>query len=135
MYRINLVGNPNVGKTTLFNSLTSSSEHTGNYHGVTVSSTAKVVRLNGQTFQFVDLPGVYSLNAFSGEEEVAKSELLTSQSMNLVVVDPDNIRQNLYLCLQLLELGVDFKIVINNFQKVVNNHKKRKKNDGRATNK
>ena len=66
--KLGIVGLPNVGKSTLFNSLTKSNEHTGNFHGVTVEDKSKVIKFNNEEIKFVDLPGLYSLNTFTQEE-------------------------------------------------------------------
>ena len=124
MRKVLLVGNPNVGKSTLFNSLTKSTEHTGNFHGVTVEEKSKVVFFEGEQYEFIDLPGLYSLNAFSYEEEVARKILLKGDCQILMLVDANTIRKNLYLCQQLNEIGVNYKILINNlnfFNKKNNN--------------
>lgn len=78
MKEVLLVGNPNAGKTTLFNSLTHSSEHVGNWHGVTVENKKKVFSFEGEDFLLVDTPGVYSLCPLSFEEEVSTSTILAS---------------------------------------------------------
>ena len=114
MREILIAGNPNVGKSTLFNSLTKSSEHTGNFHGVTVEEKRKIVEFNGEKISFVDLPGIYSLNTFSFEEDVSKKFLLSSESEKIILVDANSVRKNLYLCLELIELGIDFKVYVNN---------------------
>ena len=116
MRKILLVGNPNVGKTTLFNSLTKSSEHTGNFHGVTVECKSKVVNFDNEEIEFVDLPGMYSLNSFSNEEEVARKILLQKDNQILMLLDANSIRKNLYLCQQLNEIGINYKILINNYK-------------------
>lgn len=116
MRKILLVGNPNVGKSTLFNSLTKSSEHTGNFHGVTVEEKSKVIEFEKEKYEFVDLPGMYSLNSFSYEEEVAKKILLKDDSQILMLVDANSLRKNLYLCQQLNEIGINYKILINNYK-------------------
>ena len=67
MDRILIIGNPNVGKSTLFNSLTKSNEHTGNFHGVTVEEKSKRIKVENEEFEVVDLPGIYSLNTYSFE--------------------------------------------------------------------
>lgn len=124
MRKILIVGNPNVGKSTLFNSLTKSSEHTGNFHGVTVEEKRKIVRFGEDDFEFVDLPGLYSLNTISEEEEISKTALLKSDSEVFVVVDANSLRKNLYLCQQLNEIGVNFKILLNNYDYFQKNNKK-----------
>ena len=115
MYKVLLIGNPNVGKTTLFNKLTASCEHTGNFHGVTVEDKHKTVKFENKEYDFVDLPGIYSFNCFSFEEEVSKKEILKGNSTNLVIADANSLRRNLYLCLQLSELGQVYKLLINNY--------------------
>ena len=110
-----LIGNPNVGKSTLFNSLTKSSEHTGNFHGVTMEEKSKIVKYENEEIKFVDLPGIYSLNTFSFEEEVSKNIILKPDVNRLVIVDANSLNRNLYLCLQLKELGYNFKILLNNY--------------------
>lgn len=115
MRKILILGSPNVGKSTLFNSLTKSSEHTGNFHGVTVDKKRKVIKFNNQDYEFVDLPGIYSLKTFSCEEEVSKCEILKQKSDIVLLLDANNLRKNLYLALQLSELGINYQILINNY--------------------
>ena len=114
MEKIYIVGNPNTGKTTLFNSLTKSSEHTGNWHGVTVNAKSKIVRLKNQDYEIVDLPGLYSLNTFSFEEKVSLDNIENAKKI-IYIVDAFNFKRNMFLALQLLSKNKNVKICINNY--------------------
>lgn len=108
-----LVGNPNVGKTSVFNRLTHSSERVGNWHGVTVDKVAKVTKHNSE-IEIVDLPGIYSLTAYSMEETVSRDEILSKgYDLIIYICEANNLARNLYLALQLIELDVPFVIVVN----------------------
>jgi ferrous iron transport protein B len=112
--RILLAGNPNVGKTTLFNALCGVHQHTGNYPGVTVDIKEGKRQLNGYSLIICDLPGTYSLSAFTPDEQVARDALLTSNpDIVLQIVDATNIERNLFLTTQLLELGTPMIIALN----------------------
>ena len=115
MREILLIGNPNVGKSTLFNRLTKSSEHTGNFHGVTVEESSKVVKSRFGEYNFVDLPGIYSVSVFSNEEKVSFDKIISNNVERIVIVDANTIRRNLYLALELNELKLDYKLLINNY--------------------
>lgn len=105
--RIALAGNPNAGKTSIFNSLTGQSQHVGNYPGVTVEKKIGRIEFEGKIIEFVDLPGTYSLTAFSLEEIVTRDYVLKEKPDVIIdVIDSTNIERNLYLCLQFQELGV-----------------------------
>ena len=121
MINVNLVGNPNTGKTTLFNMLTSSHEHVGNWHGVTVEEKAKVYYYKDNQINLVDLPGIYSLSPLSYEEEVACDYLLKHKDRLIVnICDASNLQRNLYLTLSLMELGCPILLVINQIDKRMN---------------
>ncbi len=112
--RIALAGNPNSGKTTIFNSLTGGKERVGNYAGVTVETVSGQLCHECGDLEVVDLPGTYSLTAYSSEELVARNYLFEVQPEVVVdVVDAGNIERNLYLATQLLELGVPLVICLN----------------------
>lgn len=114
MINVNLVGNPNTGKTTLYNSLTSSNEHVGNWHGVTVEEKAKSYKYKGKEVKLVDLPGIYSLSALSFEEEVATRYILNNKNSCVInICDANNLERNLYLTLGLMELGCFVILAIN----------------------
>lgn len=118
MLNVSLVGNPNTGKTTLFNSLTRANEHVGNWHGVTVEEKTKEYAFEGEKISITDLPGIYSLSPLSFEEEVAVKYLLNhSDDVVLNICDASNLKRNLYLSLSLLELGVKMVLVINQVDK------------------
>lgn len=105
--KIILVGNANVGKTTLYNFLTHSFEHIGNWHGVTVSAVEKKILYKHNELVIEDLPGIYSLTIYSGEEAVSRDSILSSDYKCLVnICEVNNIPRNLYLTMQLLELGI-----------------------------
>jgi ferrous iron transport protein B len=111
---IALAGNPNAGKTTLFNYLTGARQHVGNYPGVTVEKKEGFYLHEGQRFRIVDLPGTYSLTAYSVEELVARDYLVNAQPDVVVnIVDASNLERNLYLSCQFLELGVPLVIALN----------------------
>lgn len=110
---IALVGNPNSGKTTLFNDLTGSSQYVGNWPGVTVEKKLGPLRKHDQV-QVVDLPGVYSLSPYSPEEVVARDYLLQEKpDVVLNIVDGTNLERNLYLTTQLLEIGLPLVVAVN----------------------
>lgn len=111
---IALAGNPNSGKTTLFNGLTGARQHVGNYPGVTVEKKEGVYRHEERDFHVIDLPGTYSLTAYSPEELVAR-QVVTEESPDLVVdvVDASNLERNLYLAVQFMELGVPMILALN----------------------
>ena len=111
---IALAGNPNAGKTTLFNNLTGSRQHVGNYPGVTVEKKEGSYRFNGHKFNIVDLPGTYSLTAYSLEEVVARDFLIQEKPGVVInIVDASNLERNLYLTLQFMELGMPVCIALN----------------------
>ena len=111
---IALTGNPNVGKSTLFNLLTGGRQHTSNWTGTTVACAHDIAQLDGQRVMLVDLPGVYSLNPYSDEESASRDFLLRERVDLLVnVVDAANLERNLYLTTQLLETGLPLVVLLN----------------------
>ena len=118
MNEILLVGNPNAGKTTLFNSLTRSTEHVGNWHGVTVENKEKSFVFQGKEFSIVDTPGIYSLCPLSFEEKVAVDTIFEKSDKKIInICDQNNLQRNLYLTLCLLEKGCDVVVAINEIDK------------------
>jgi ferrous iron transport protein B len=109
-----LVGNPNSGKTTLFNYASGAHEHVGNYSGVTVDAKDGTFKQNGYTFKIVDLPGAYSLSAYSPEERYVRRHL-TEEHPDVVinVVDASNLERNLYLTTQLIDMDMRIVIALN----------------------
>lgn len=109
-----LAGNPNSGKTTIFNHLTGARQHVGNYPGVTVEKKEGVFDHRGTRVHVVDLPGTYSLTAYTEEELVARNFLIEQRPRVVAdVVDASNLERNLYLAVQLLELRVPLVLVLN----------------------
>ena len=111
--KIALAGNPNSGKTTMFNELTGSAQYVGNWPGVTVEK--KEGKLKGSDEAIIqDLPGIYSLSPYTLEEVVARTYLVTERPDAIInIVDGSNIERNLYLTTQLLELGIPTVIALN----------------------
>ena len=109
-----LAGNPNSGKTTVFNALTGAHQHVGNYPGVTVEKKEGVCTHKGYKITFVDLPGTYSLTAYSVEEIVARNFIIDEHPDVVVdIVDSSNLERNLYLATQLIEMGVPLVLAFN----------------------
>jgi len=105
--RVALAGNPNAGKTSLFNALTGAHHKVGNYPGVTVEKREGSRFLDGREYHFVDVPGIYSLTAYSIDEVVARDFILDEKPDLIVdVLDSTNLERNLFLCLQFQELGI-----------------------------
>jgi ferrous iron transport protein B len=114
MITIALAGNPNSGKTTIFNELTGLRQHVGNYAGVTVEKVTGRCRHGGADFEIVDLPGTYSLTAYSIEERVARRFIVAERPSVVVdIVDASNLERNLYLATQLMELGAGLVLALN----------------------
>lgn len=111
---IGVVGNPNCGKTTLFNALTGARQRVGNWPGVTVDRKSGEYTHEGKKIEVVDLPGIYSLSAASLDEEVARDYILSGEADLIVnIVDASNLERNLYLTVQLLEMQVPLVLALN----------------------
>ena len=109
-----LAGNPNSGKTSIFNMLTGARQHVGNYPGVTVEKKEGLYRYAGYEIKFVDLPGTYSLTAYSIEEVLARNFIIEQQPDVVVdIVDASNIERNLYLATQLIEMNAPLVLAFN----------------------
>jgi ferrous iron transport protein B len=109
-----LAGNPNSGKTTVFNNLTGSRQHVGNWPGVTVEKKEGICHYQDYTIKVVDLPGVYSLTAYSLDEVIARNFIVEGKPDLVVqIVDASSLERNLYLTTQLLELGASFVLALN----------------------
>ena len=113
-----LAGNQNCGKTTLFNQLTGSNQHVGNFPGVTVDRKDGVIR-NHKEATVTDLPGIYSLSPYSNEEIVTRDFILSEHPSGIInIVDASNIERNLYLTMQLMELGIPMVLALNMMDEV-----------------
>jgi ferrous iron transport protein B len=109
-----LAGNPNSGKTSIFNALTGARQHVGSYPGVTVERKEGLCRHNDVELRIVDLPGTYSLTAYSPEELVARNFIINEKPDVVVdILDASNLERNLYLAVQLMELGVPLVLFFN----------------------
>ena len=114
MVRFALVGNPNSGKTTLFNTLTGSTAHVGNWPGVTVDKKEGVYRKCSEPIAIIDLPGIYSLSPYTPEEVIARNYVLDEKPDCVInIVDATNLERNLYLTTQLMEIDVPIVIALN----------------------
>ena len=112
--KLALVGNPNCGKTTLFNALTGSNQYVGNWPGVTVEKKEGLAAVDGRTVTIVDLPGIYSLSPYSMEEIVARNFIVEEAPDAIInIVDATNLERNLYLTVQLLELEKPMVVALN----------------------
>lgn len=119
MKELALAGNPNSGKTSLFNLLTSSRQHVGNWPGVTVEKKSGLFRKNKDII-IQDLPGIYSLSPYTSEEVVSRNYLLSGNADGILdVVDATNLERNLYLSLQLIETGIPVVLLALNMSDVV----------------
>ena len=111
--KIALAGNPNSGKTTLFNALTGSNQFVGNWPGVTVEKKEGKLKDN-KDVTIMDLPGIYSLSPYTLEEVVARNYLITERPDAILnIVDGTNLDRNLYLSTQLMELGIPMVMAVN----------------------
>ena len=109
-----LAGNPNAGKTTLFNALTGAHQHVGNWPGKTVERKHGLWRMRGMEIEVIDLPGTYSLAAYTIEEVIARDYLTTSPpDVVVVVVDAAHLERNLYLVVQVRELQLNTVLALN----------------------
>ena len=118
---IALIGNPNCGKTSLFNIASGAQEHVGNYSGVTVDAKTGVFRHNGYVFNIIDLPGTYSLSAYSPEERYVRKYLRENNPDVIVnVVDGSNLERNLYLTTELIDMDYPMVIALNMFDEMRN---------------
>ena len=115
---IALAGNPNAGKSSIFNVLTGARQTVGNYPGVTVSKREGTLIHEEQRITVVDLPGTYSLTAYTPEELVTRNYLISERPIVISVIDSNSLERNLYLCIQLLELGVPMILALNMMDEV-----------------
>ena len=117
--RVALVGNPNCGKTSLFNMASGSHEHVGNYSGVTVDAKEGTFEYGGYTFVIVDLPGTYSLSAYSPEELYVRQNLVEEVPDVVVnVIDSSNLQRNLYLTTQLIDMNLRVVMALNMYDEL-----------------
>ncbi len=109
-----LAGNPNSGKSTVFNALTGGRQHVGNWPGKTVEKKEGTCSYEGHDIQVVDLPGTYSLTAYSAEEVIARDFIIEGRPDVVInIVDSSNLERNLYLTVQIMELGVPVVVALN----------------------
>ena len=117
--QVALIGNPNSGKTTLFNVASGSREKVANYAGVTVNSKEATYKQSGYTFSIVDLPGTYSLRSYSPEEIYVRNYIFNNKPDILInIVDASNLERNLYLTTQLIDMGVQIIIALNMYDEL-----------------
>lgn len=117
--QVALVGNPNSGKTTLFNYASGSKEKVGNYAGVTVDSKEAIYTLSGYNFSIVDLPGTYSIKSYSPEEVFIRNYIFDNKPDIIInIIDASNLERNLYLTTQLIDMGVQMVIALNMYDEL-----------------
>ena len=113
-FTVALAGNPNTGKTSIFNALTGSQQHTGNWPGKTVLKRQGTCSYGDLEMTIVDLPGTYSISAVSPEEVIARDYLLAGEAgAVLIVLDAANLERNLFLAVQILETGIPAAVALN----------------------
>ena len=114
MKRFALIGNPNCGKTTLFNSLTGSTAHVGNWPGVTVDKKVGTYKKGSENVSIIDLPGIYSLSPYTDEEVISRNYILDEKPECIInIIDATNLERNLYLTTQLMEINVPIVVALN----------------------
>ncbi|MDR3200991.1 MAG: Fe(2+) transporter permease subunit FeoB [Spirochaetales bacterium] len=118
-----IIGNPNSGKTTVFNLLTGGHQRVGNWPGVTVEKKEGAVRLSGGAINLVDLPGIYSVSASSEDERVSRDYLLSGEADLVIdIIDATNLERNLYLTTQLIEMGTPVFVILTMMDLAKENH-------------
>lgn len=119
--KVAFVGNPNCGKTSLFNAASEANEHVGNYSGVTIGAKTATYKQDGYTFELIDLPGAYSLSSYSPEEKFIMNQLLGDQRPDVIlnVVDSTNLERNMYMTAQLMETSIPMVVALNMWDELV----------------